>query len=325
MKKINIGIVGLGHVSFYQMEALNKLKDKFKLTSICDIDPSREVFSNNNTVFYTDHLQLIEKENIDALLISVSNANHFSVANSSIGKVNNILLEKPATLDLKSLDSLYKLSLKNGSLLHVAFHASFAKDLVWYLENSQNNKIINNLGRITGFNCNFFDPYIKDGKLLCSAKSLNGSWLDSGVNALSVLLSIFQEVSFDYSHTTKLSLFPCDDISSFSRYTAKCSDGYFASGTINTNWALNLNRKITELFYENSSAKIVLNHTDQKVVFHDFRSNKEIVLADFSSNGERLTNHYLGVFNDFYNTVITNESNMDFSVKVHEALFSRYE
>ncbi len=200
-KKTNLAIVGIGHVAKFQLEAL-KCVDGLELIAACDTDPSKAVALPNGVRFYDDVTSMLELNGIEAVLVAVPNKEHYSVARQVLDAGKDILLEKPATSTLDEFDSLYAKSRRMGTLLVIAFHAAFARDLLWF-KASYLRELRYKLGPISSFCCGFYDPYILDGNLLPAALNLGGSWIDSGINALSV---IGQLISVDSLKTEEVRL-----------------------------------------------------------------------------------------------------------------------
>ncbi len=66
MKKIKIGVIGLGHVADFQLKAL-AIIDQFQIVAICDLDISKKDKVDKHIPFFTNHLKMIEEINIDAV------------------------------------------------------------------------------------------------------------------------------------------------------------------------------------------------------------------------------------------------------------------
>lgn len=75
---------------------------------------------------------------------------------------------------------------------------------------------------------------------------------------------------------------------------------------IEVNWNNNHNDKFIKLFYTDKI--ITLDSMKQKVLI-----NNQVI---YKAHGDRMTNHYRGVFNDFINQI----DNIDNSIKMHEQL-----
>jgi predicted dehydrogenase len=259
-------------------------------------------------------LESFLKTNVDAVLIAVPPHAHEELARACLLAGKDVLLEKPAVLSVEKLQELYSLAEERRRLLHVAYHASFAVDLAWY--NEHQDRLMENysLGAIKRISCVFFDPYMEDGEVISSKRFLAGSYIDSGVNELSVC-----------ERLTELSDFAC----TFHREEREQNEAActFASRTeyqsgsrqivLETGWNRGLNQKTTLLEFERGDVKILLDHSNQQVVLLE-NGGEKILYREASM--ERLLRHYTGVFSDFLSAEAQRRDNREKSLVIHEKL-----
>lgn len=138
---------------------------------------------------------------------------------------------------------------------------------------------------------------------------MQGSWRDSGINALSVLLRIIPDLEVAEGLQGKNHNYDCDTLSGLVTFKFD----YGMRGVIDTNWLLGLNRKTTrldfvEVGYQGNivgSSSVILDHSGQRVIYQPFDEGAE-VLAQLGEGRERLTNHYRGVFAEFHDVLREN-------------------
>lgn len=317
-----IGLVGLGQISKYQLKALQELPSFFKVVGVCDTSSRKRAQVHDNIPFFTDIFDLLRSVETDVILVSTPVDSHFEVAKVILEFRRNVLMEKPATSNLNELNKLVEISQRKNLLFVVAFHAAFAKDLLWFLEFK--NQCFEKLGPITGFHCAFYDPYIKNGILLPEAYSLKGSWLDSGINALSVVgrLINIDSLKIEEVISTRLPQYNNYEIHKTVRFIFS-PEGSFRTGrgSIDTSWTTGLNYKATHLYFGYSGNEIILQHSRQQVLLKNKRG-KTTIIVDCSENRPRLVNHYIGVFRDFHSQFMKRENNFDYTLKLHAILFS---
>ena len=94
MKKIKIGVVGVGHLGKYHVEKYARMPD-VQLVGIADISPERrEALSRQYAIpGYEDYRRLISQ--IDAVSIVVPTTQHASVARDFLDQKIDVLIEKP--------------------------------------------------------------------------------------------------------------------------------------------------------------------------------------------------------------------------------------
>lgn len=98
MEKVKIGIVGLGWVAqVVHLPILSKLGEA-EIVAVCDRDKSRgrlvaEKFGIKS--LYTDVTQMLESEQMDAVIVSTSTDSHKDVAIAALKAGKDVLVEKP--------------------------------------------------------------------------------------------------------------------------------------------------------------------------------------------------------------------------------------
>ncbi len=311
---IRIALIGIGHVASYQIEAISKV-DGLQLTDAHDIDKSKAKNLPTSVLFHESLHDLIAKSQADIFLISTPNLTHFEIGMEVIEKGRSVLLEKPICTTREELSAIMDASKKNGVFTSVAFHAAFARDVDWWLNNS--DKV--GLGKLLGFNAGFFDPYISDGRVLPISKSLGGSWIDSGINALSVISQFIDPsvLKIKEARMTFIDGIECQQVQGLSIFSFDNS-GYCGHGVIDTNWTLNINRKTTRLWYEN--ADILLHHSLESV--YKVEGDSAILVKDLRNNNSRLTNHYTALFTQLTSDYIQGNENIKQAALIHDLLFS---
>lgn len=112
MKKFRIGIVGFGKMGLMH-GSLVAIKEDTELVAICEKallvrNAFKSVISNVN--FYGDYRKMIDKENLDAVIITTPTFNHYEVAAYAMNKGLNVFCEKPLTINGKQAEKLKKIA-----------------------------------------------------------------------------------------------------------------------------------------------------------------------------------------------------------------------
>lgn len=318
---IHIGVIGLGSIYKTQKKVLEMLSDRYEVVATYDVKKETEPTCDSLDSF-------LSTTPMEAVLIAIPPKEHYVVAKRCIEAGKHVLLEKPAVLSMDELNELYLAADEKKVILHIAFHAAFAIDLEWFLRNKENLATQYGLRKIKRITCGFFDPYCADSIAKQGKSSLEGSYVDSGVNALSVCerladISEFEsehhETDFDMNHIVT---------SSKTVYSNKDKSREWV---IYTGWNRDLNYKCCLLEFEDSGQMVFLEHSRQRVLllndFHDPKNpiddeNKdyEVLFEDISL--PRLECHYKGVFGDFEKSLKTRVSNKKKALEVHRLLLT---
>lgn len=348
---IRLGIIGAGTIFQQQIAALSVLNDRIRITVVCDSDEkqltqAKKFFENFENIeelggvrFCRSEMELTSSD-CDAVLIATPPKTHYQLAKACLGKGLSVLLEKPAVLSMEELLSLYEYANRANAVLHVAYHAAFAVDLLWWIKNRTLITKRYGLGSLSKILCGFYDPYVTNGVVLAGKEKLLGSYIDSGVNQLSVCDRIVD------ASESSLNNFECTD----HRYNSASDNLVITSETeysnsdisihLDTGWIYGLNRKRTVLLFKDCEKQIVLDHSNQRVliqtaktetdIISDLRSPMDIELKPtdevlYENTTEvRLKRHYMGVFLDFYDAYADRNANDAASIRIHRLLLENH-
>lgn len=316
--KITVGSIGLGHIGRHHLEALKQLAD-FEVAAVCDKNSQLAKLAPTGVKFYQNHSELLKNSLIETVIIATPNHTHLMLVEEVLNSGKNAILEKPAVsneMELKQLNLLTKQYTHQH--VYYAFHAAQARDVCFFKEYYSNHK--KELGDIIGFASNFYDPYFDiNGRLLKQAQGLQNPWIDSGVNALSVLGQFIDipnikplQVTVDRIKNNVSAV-----LIHYQFENTKKKIGY---GHLHTSWATGKNHKQTRLFFTKTSDFVTMDHSLEKVFLTT--DNKTRVLKNLTTKNERLTNHYLGVFSDYLHCYVKKSFNGLESKKIHQKLFS---
>lgn len=110
---IKLGVIGLGEVSqLMHLPILQDLCDKYQITAVSDVAPSLVDFickKYHIAAGYLDAVELIEKADIDAVLILSPDQYHGEYAMRALKRGLHVFVEKPVTLCLEELEELIEL------------------------------------------------------------------------------------------------------------------------------------------------------------------------------------------------------------------------
>lgn len=287
---MKLGIIGCGTIAATYIEALTQQKDLFAVTALYDVAPERaQLLGLPQATIYGDLEGLLDSPEVDCVAISTPVHTHVQLARQCLLQGKDVLLEKPAALQVAEIEELFALAEEMGRVLWIGFHSSYGVDIDWYLEGLAQTDPVYCLDHIREIECGFYDPYWSDGALLADRIPLGGSYIDSGVNILSVCNR----------------LLPAGDMTLQSHKAQKTEEGVvYASETVyagkqvrlimRTGWDLGINQKRTKLRFAGTDTVLLLDHTDQAV--WQIAPNGEKKLLFRQTHGKRMVNQYIRVF-----------------------------
>lgn len=117
MKKIKLGIIGLGHMGGYHASA-SSLIPNLELTAIADPNIKNwNKIKSNKIIKSKNYSEWLDK--VDAVIIATPTEYHYSMAKNCLLNGKNVLLEKPLTKTIKEAKELFKIAREKKLALHV--------------------------------------------------------------------------------------------------------------------------------------------------------------------------------------------------------------
>ncbi len=269
-------IVGFGTCGGFWRDAI--LHTGGVLSAVCD---PKSVCSEDGVMHFDSVDDFVQaRVPCDYVIVASPVSTHRPMCEQLLRGGYDIIVEKPVSYSLTHVDEIRKIAKSTGRQALCAYHAAFGTDVEYFLRHRES--LEEGMGRLVSFVSEFFDPYMIDGVLLDSTLSLHGSYLDSGINAISVLARIFDP---DNIHCSSFhsDLLLATTLSSDVTY--RCED---VEGRILTDWTRGVNMKRTELVYE--GGRIFLNHTKQ-CIEKTVDMHTEVIAPDTCGN-KRILNQY---------------------------------
>lgn len=321
---VRVAIIGLGHIGKFHIRAIQQFRE-LELVAVCDRKREFEALTPTGVTFYSDFEELLDRKDIDTVIIATPNHTHYYIARTVLNAGFHIILEKPAAESMAEIEKLESVARQKKLQIYYAFHAASSFDVDWFVKHLSEPKNKIKFGAITSFYCRFYDPYVNSGRLDPGADGLQDPWFDSGINALSVIQRFIpvhklkvENASAAINYSGKPRFLQCHVEYSFTTINDFESLGY---GVIDTNWTSGRNHKSTILQFARNGLSVRICHSSQKVYLHDQNQQDEFLLNDCSHGKNRLYNHYIGVFRDYVSRYSLGIMNNEDSLAAHKKLF----
>jgi predicted dehydrogenase len=239
-------LVGVGRIASSHLRALENVAS---VETVVGVDPSPRtpaLFRGAPLPIGPD-LGAAVRDGADVVVVATPTDSHAAVVDAvrAVDAYVPILLEKPAAARRQDADRL----LAAGSAVQVIFHIGFAPEVLWatgFYESAQAR-----FGKPVGFEAWFGNPYANDRD--DRAGSLANSWLDSGINALSVIGRFVVPAAVEAARSL------ADKVSTYeARFRLGPVDGR-ADGTIVTTWQAAADSQSVRLRFANG-AELALDH-----------------------------------------------------------------
>jgi predicted dehydrogenase len=199
MKKIyGFGIVGIGSVSRYYLDSIER-NPRAKIIALCDTLPKNDRVFRQYT-FFDNYKKMISLSEIDTVVISTPPISHSEIAIYSLKRGKNVILEKPASLNISKAKECLKIAEQQQRSIYFAYHATLNENVLKfkrYRDSCLRDPIIKFDVVYKEDVCKYhpgtnwvFNPRISGG----------GCLIDSGINAVSIIEDILGRVKLVYAN-----------------------------------------------------------------------------------------------------------------------------
>ena len=130
-EKTTIGLIGLGSIAQVVYLPLLKKINNVEIKAVSEININRlnnlaDKYNIKNR--YPDYRELLEKEKLDAVIITTPTDTHKQIALDSLESGKNLLIEKPVTRSVAETREIYKAVQKTGLKAMVGMNLRFRPD-----------------------------------------------------------------------------------------------------------------------------------------------------------------------------------------------------
>ncbi|MFA6378614.1 MAG: Gfo/Idh/MocA family oxidoreductase [Candidatus Omnitrophota bacterium] len=119
ISKLNIGIIGIGHLGSRHLKVYSELSDHVNIVGIADVqeERTRKLAQQYHVPYVKNYTDLVGK--VDAVNICTPTILHFDVAHHFLKNGIHTFIEKPITTTLSQADKLISMAKKNKCLIQV--------------------------------------------------------------------------------------------------------------------------------------------------------------------------------------------------------------
>lgn len=130
MKKLNVGVIGVGSISNEHIQAYLK-NENVNLIAFCDTNEDQlkkmgEQYGVKN--LYSNKEELLKNPEIDAVSICTWNAAHAECTIAALNAGKHVLCEKPMATNKEDAEKMLQASIDNDRLLMIGFVRRFGND-----------------------------------------------------------------------------------------------------------------------------------------------------------------------------------------------------
>jgi predicted dehydrogenase len=305
-------IIGLGNAGREHAKALEGIPD-VEIVAGIDINDSRKLaFKGSEVPVYTSPFDVSDEIGPDVVVVATPTSSHADVCEEVSGyfRAAAILVEKPAA---DSLDDALRIieGVSSKQQVHIAYHMTFSSEVDWALRWARARA--DQLGPPVAVEAWSADPY--QAELDSARIRLGSSWIDSGINVLSVIDKFATLIEC----TSIRALGPADD-SAFEGCFICESDGNKIPATVLTTWRSTAPARSTRIRYS-SGAEVTMDHH----AVAGYVLENGMILDIFTSDGAvpRREAHYKNLYHSWL-VEGRQISSTNISTRLHRLLYEKF-
>ncbi|MEU8513985.1 Gfo/Idh/MocA family oxidoreductase [Kitasatospora sp. NPDC048722] len=278
---VRVGLAGVGIIAETHLAVLAE-RDDVSLEFTADPRPAGLVdFRGAEPPHYGSLGEALDAHWPELVVIATPTETHADLAVLALLRSSaRVLVEKPLVHDLASLARLRELDQKTdvAGRLFTAHHFAFSPEVDWAVELVAGNP---DWGPITTITSAFYDPYVLRGAEAFA--SYVSSWMDSGVNQLSMLTRFVDLTGLASSRQM-------DGGASAWCTVEFRSRGVAGMARLRSSWLTGSSSKESSLVFDRSGVEVWIDHT----AMTGFAARQGELLAAFGNDGRtaRKVAHY---------------------------------
>lgn len=189
MKKLKIGIVGVGSIAKVAHICSYNGMDDVEIKAVCDIDPEKLNYDQIPTTAqkYTDYREMIQKADIDAVDICTPNDLHSEIAVYALERGKHVFCEKPDAISSAERKKMSEAEKKSGKTLMVMRNNRHTAGSIYLKKSIENGEF----GDIYAGRCGWIRRRGIPGKggwFTTNSRSGGGPLIDLGVHMIDLAI-----------------------------------------------------------------------------------------------------------------------------------------
>jgi D-galactose 1-dehydrogenase len=310
---MNFGVIGGGRVLEHYLGAC--ATSAHRIAAIYDSDLSGLSQLPSDVRAHATLDEMLVSRDLDAIVVSTPSATHFEIARKVIDAGRPVVIEKPVCLVAKEFETLRVLCAEKRVPAFIFMHATYG------LELDPGIAVLRDLQAGTkhphvSWHASFFDPYEAD----CAAQaSLMNSWVDSGINAVSIILRVLPGAQLRQLAGSATP--PKSEVATDSAVQCfKIEGEWCGMAVIETNWRQGVSHKSSRIV-AGSGTLIDFQHSAECVTV---TAGEAEIRTSFASEVPRMATHYRRAFEDAAAHLSAGRSNWEVAAAAHAAYFQGF-
>ncbi len=258
MKELRIGLIGCGGIGAVHAQSWAKVEGA-RIVAACDADPTRAESTGGEV--YTDFLELLRRDDLDAVDICTPPNLHASAAVTALRKGLPVICEKPLARNPEEAREIVAAAEESGTLLMTAFCHRFHGPIEWVRDRITEGT----LGRVLMFRNRFGTRFkgVEDRWFANGEIAGGGTLMDTSVHSVDLFRHLVGEIASasSASNTFHPAIQGVEDSAVM---LVKSADG--AIGVIEASWMTPWSANVVEIYGEKGVAVVDYNTGETRTI-----------------------------------------------------------
>lgn len=306
MSKVKVGVIGCGSIAKYRHLPEYRTHPDVDISSVCDvvIERAQAAAQTYGAKAYTDYMDLIKDQEINAVSICVPNVFHAPMAIAALQAGKHVLCEKPMATTLEEAERMNETANANGKILMIGHNQRLvpshqkAKDMI-----SQGK-----LGKIYSFRTSFGhsgpEGWSMDGKdswFFKKSEAGIGAMADLGVHKADLLRFLLGEEIIEVAGFVETSAKKGTNVDDTAVCILRTESGII--GTLAASWSYVKEDNSTIIYGEKAVIRLEDDPTYSLIIHHISGKTETLQLGHIQSNDDG-GQHDSGVIRAFIDSII---------------------
>ncbi|WP_419992755.1 Gfo/Idh/MocA family protein [Streptomyces boninensis] len=273
-KPIRVGVIGLGVISRFYLQALATEVRDIELAAVCDVNEEVLAPLRGRLPVYRDHREMLADTDLDAVVVNVPNDVHFEVVRDALAAGVAVCVEKPLGITVEEGRELRALATARNVPLFTAYHRRYNANVLRLLAELRTEVPP---VRLTVRYWELIEEHVgKDRWYLDPARCGGGAVADNGPNAIDLVHLFLGDVTLTDATVVRDNA----GVDRQARITLSTADG--TEAVVDLDWA----------YDEGERKDIEVELADGRVIGAD-------MLAGYPVFKSSLAHEYAGVLREF--------------------------
>ena len=309
MGRLKVGVIGCGSIAKNRHLPEYEAQPEVEIKAVCDIvkDRADATAQRYNATAYTDYIELLKNEDIDAVSVCTPNYLHAPVAIAALEAGKHVLCEKPMATTVEEAEKMNEAAAKNGKFLMIGHNQRFVASHQKARELIKNGKV----GKVYSFRTAFGhggpETWSADGVnswFFKKDEAALGAMGDLGVHKADLLRYVLGEEFVEVGAFVETSAKKNTDVDDSAACILRTESGII--GTLSASWSYAKEDNATVIYAEKAVLRLEDDPKYSLIIHHKDGQTESIELGSIQTNDSG-GQHDSKVIKHFVESIVNNK------------------